>query len=81
MRFEFIPEQHGRKVNERNSYFFWGLVPTKVIDVSEKCPEGIVAIRDNTTFLDGLFEIPFLGLWTFRSSTYYCAAEAEGDTQ
>ena len=79
MRFEFADEPHGRKVNDRKSYFFWGLAPTKVVDVSEQCPEGIVAIRDNMTFLDGLFQIPFLGIWCFRSSTYYCRAEAEGD--
>ena len=81
MRFEFMPEAHGRKVNERKSYFLWGLAPTKVVDVSEKCPEGIVAIRDNMSFLDGLFGTPFLGIWTFRSSTYYCRAEAGGGLQ
>ncbi len=69
MRFELEQAPPAQEVQVRNQYFFWGLVPTRVIDVLERCPSGVVALREETTFLDGLFEIPFLGIWTFRSTT------------
>lgn len=77
MRFELEQAPPAREVQVRNQYFFWGLVPTRVIDARERCPSGVVALREETTFLDGLFEIPFLGIWTFRSTTYYCRAAAQ----
>ena len=63
------------KVVERNSYFFWGLVPNKRIDVSEKCPGGVVAIHEQTTGFDVAINILTLDIWTPRTTTYYCAAE------
>jgi len=77
MRFELEQVPGARRVQDRHSYFFWGLVPTKVIDVREKCPSGAAAVRENTSFLDGLLGLPFLGIWSFRSTTYFCLAEAK----
>ncbi len=54
MRFTVGDEAVASTVQERKSFFFWGLVPTRRIDVRDKCPAGAVAIREQTTFVDGL---------------------------
>ncbi len=59
---------------ERKSYFFWGLTPHRTIDIREKCPQGALAVMEETTFLDGLGDLVTLGIWAPRSSTYYCRA-------
>jgi hypothetical protein len=63
-------------VTERHSYFFWGLVPTAHVDVLEKCPAGVVAIREAPGETGALAWVPTLGLWSSRSTTYFCRAEA-----
>jgi hypothetical protein len=63
----------GDVVFERKHFFFWGLAPTKNVDVLEHCPGGAVAIRENTTFVDGLCNFVTLGIWAPRSSWYHCA--------
>jgi hypothetical protein len=80
MHFELEQQPHARKVNERKSYFLSGLFPTRVVDVRGKCPSGIVALREETTFLDGLFSLLTLSIWSPRSTTYYCHAE-EGSSR
>lgn len=70
MRFDLAHEPAGAVVTKTNSYFFWGLLPTVRIDVLEKCPHGAVAIVDGTEGAHAWF--PTLGLWTRRSTTYYC---------
>ena len=44
-------------VEERKYYFVFALLPTRTIDVQEKCPGGIVSIFEETTFTDGLTPI------------------------
>ena len=70
MRFDLAKESPGVVVNETNSYFFWGLVPTVRVDVLEKCPYGAVAIVDGAPGRRIWF--PTFGLWSQRSTTYYC---------
>ena len=60
-------------VEERKSFFFWGLTPTKTIDVRTHCPNGALAISEETTFVDGLFNFITLGIWAPRTSYYHCA--------
>lgn len=72
MRFELTDTDHETVIRERKSYFFWGLYPTHEIDVSERCPTGAAAIREQTSFTDGLITFAFLGIWQLRSSWYYC---------
>lgn len=69
MRFELVNEPAGTVVTETRSYFFWGLAPTVRVDVLEKCPYGTVTIVDGTP---GHVRFPTLGLWSRRSTTYYC---------
>jgi hypothetical protein len=70
MRFELAKEPVGAVVNENKSYFFWGLVPTVRVDVLDKCPYGATAIVDGAP--GGRIWFPTLGLWSRRSTTYYC---------
>ena len=72
MRFELTNVPAERVVQEHKSFFLWGLVPTRVVDVTEKCPGGAAAVMEETSFLDGLADSFTLGIYTPRSSTYYC---------
>lgn len=72
MRFEVSSEPHRNVVYDRKSFFLWGLAPTQRVDVSEHCPHGVAAIREETRFSDGFFNLITLGVWVPRSSWYYC---------
>ncbi len=72
MRFELVAEPAGAVVTEAKSFFFWGLVPTARVDVLEKCPYGAVAVVDGSEPAGMRVGLPTLGLWSRRSTTYYC---------
>ena len=74
MRFELANEPTAQTVTERKSYYLWGLTPTEVVDVRQRCPYGAAAVKERTTFVDGLLGALALGIWSPRSSTYYCRA-------
>lgn len=76
MRFELQPSPQGEIVREHKSFWFWGLTPMRTIDVQQKCPNGVVAIKEETTFRDGLCDAVTLGIWSPRSSYYYCRPPA-----
>ena len=75
MRFEVGDGQVGKVVHERKAFFVYGLAPTRKVDVSEFCPAGAVAVSEEITFVDGLLGGVTLGIYTPRSSTFYCAVE------
>ena len=75
LRFGIGNEPESKIVHERNSFFFWGLTPIHVNDASKHCPNGVVAIKEQTTFGDGLADFFTLGIWSLRSTWYYCAPE------
>jgi hypothetical protein len=75
MRFDVGSGRVSEVVYERKSFYLGGLAPTRKIDVSSHCPNGAVAIKEQTTFVDGLLNVLTLSIWTPRSSWYYCAAE------
>jgi len=72
MRFELDRANHDRRVYERKSFFLWGLAPTCRVDVGRRCPYGAAAISERTTFTDGLLGVATLGIWSPRSTWYYC---------
>jgi Bor protein len=72
MRFELVNEPAAHVVAEHKSYFLWGLAPTVDVNVLDKCPNGAAAIWERTTFADGLMSLPTLGIWSPRSTKYYC---------
>lgn len=81
MRFQVTDAPHQNVVYDRKAYFLWGLAPTRKVDVLQHCPNGVTAIREQTTFVDGIFSLFTLGLYEPRSSWYYCRAEAAGGVQ
>lgn len=81
MRFQVSDTPHDKVVYDRKAYFLWGLAPTKKVDVLTHCPAGVTAIREQTTFVDGLCSLFTLGLYEPRSSWYYCRAEAAEGVQ
>lgn len=74
IRFDLARGPVGAEVTERRSYFFWGLVPTARTDVLEVCPAGAVAIRQSPGETGALAWVPTLGLWSSRTTTYFCRA-------
>ncbi len=80
MQFDLARERTGSTLVEQHSYFLWGLVPTAKIDVLKKCPLGAVAIEEGTPAAAHLSSLFTLGLWSRRSTTYYCRADAEPPT-
>lgn len=76
MRFEVGDGPVGDVVHDRKTFWLAGLTPTKYVDVMDYCPNGAVAVGEETTFLDGFFTVLTLSIYTPRSSTYYCAADA-----
>jgi Bor protein len=77
MRFEVGEGPVGKVVHDRKSFFIAGLVTTQHVDVAQFCPNGAVAISEETTFVDGLFSFFTLSIYTPRSSTYHCAADGQ----
>jgi hypothetical protein len=76
LRFEITSEKHDTVVFDRKSFFLWGLTPRREVQVTDHCPHGAAAIREQTTFADGLLAAITLGLWVPRSSWYYCLGES-----
>jgi len=75
MKFEIENSQHEKIVEDTNWFFLAGLFPTREIDVSLKCPRGVAAIREQTTFGDGVIGFISLSIVSPRSVWYYCLAE------
>jgi hypothetical protein len=74
MRFEVGDGPAGDVVHDRKTFFLGGLITTQTVDVSQYCPNGAVAIREETTFVDGLLNFITLSIYSPRSSYYHCAA-------
>lgn len=77
MRFELGDGPEGKVVHDRKTFWLAGLVNTKHVDVSQFCPNGAVAVSEETTFVDGLLSLVTLSIYTPRSSYYHCAAEVQ----
>jgi Bor protein len=74
MRFEVEgpPRSDNQRVHQRKAFFLWGLAPTREIDAQRICPQGVQAIVEETTFGDGFFSLITLGIYSPRTSVYYC---------
>lgn len=73
LRFEIVDAPHTRIVHHQKSFFFAGLLPRqKRVDVSRFCPHGVSRVREQTTSDDAVIGMATLGVWTPRSSWYYC---------
>jgi hypothetical protein len=74
MNFEVEQAKPGgvEKIHDRKAFFLGGLVPTRNVDAREHCPNGVQSIREETTFGDGLLSLITIGIYSPRSSDYYC---------
>ena len=81
MRFDIKDGTAAPSVEERNYYFLFGLVPTRTIDAGKKCPNGVAAIFEETTFVDGLIDFFTLSLVSGRTTTYHCLAAPVGEAR
>jgi len=75
MTFEIATAKEARPVSSRKSFWFWGLTPTQEVDLQAICPTGVAAIEEETTFADGLLSFVTLGIYSPRTSLYYCRAD------
>lgn len=62
---------------ERKAFFLWGLTPTRRVDLRAHCPAGVAAIREETNVADGLLSLITIGIYSPRTSEYYCLEEAQ----
>jgi hypothetical protein len=73
MRFEIVNAPHAKVVRHQKTFLFAGLLPRqRRVDVSHFCPHGVSQVREQTTSDDALIGAFTLGIWTPRSSWYYC---------
>ncbi len=73
MRFEIVDAPHSKIVHHRKSFYVAGLFPRlNRVDVSQYCPHGVSRVREQTTDDDAIIGVATLGIWTPRSSWYYC---------
>ncbi|MGP8153586.1 MAG: Bor/Iss family lipoprotein [Smithella sp.] len=72
LRFDIESEQHATVVEDTNWFFLFGWFPTREVDVAQKCPHGAAAIKEQTTFGDGLIGVITIDIVTPRSVWYYC---------
>ena len=75
MIFEISDLPQEDEIKENKSFFFWSLTPDMTINVLEKCPHGVAAISEETTFDNGLAGFITLGIWAPRETTYHCIRE------
>ncbi len=80
MHFELVDTDHEKIVENRKSYYFWGLTPLKEVDVLQSCPAGAAAIREERRVSDYLLSLLTLGVWSLRTSWYYCLPEIPEDS-
>jgi len=76
MRFDVSSDATPQAISKTNHYYLFGLVPSKKVDLAEYCPGGTAAVVEETTFLNGLCRAVTLGIWSPRTSRYYCHAGA-----
>lgn len=61
-------------VEERQPFFLLGLVGENEIDLARQCPRGIASIEEKFTFLDAVFSLASVGIYTPRTVAVRCAA-------
>jgi Bor protein len=60
---------------ERKSYWVSGLFPTVEVDARAKCPNGVAALREETSGVDFLIGLFTLTIYTPRTSEYFCRSQ------
>ena len=68
----FDGREDKRPIEETHHFFLFGLAGSPRVDAVEYCKSGLARIHEEITFLNGLFTVLTLGIYTPRSSTIYC---------
>lgn len=75
-----LTQQGERKISshatyeKRQSFFFWGLVGNKYIDVKEICgTRDVKQMQTQFTFVDGLLSVITLGIYQPRTAKVWCS--------
>lgn len=66
----------GAKKEERGTYFLYGLVGDKTLNLSELCPEGVSSFKDYFSAVDGILSCVTCGIYTPKSIEVECAGSA-----
>jgi hypothetical protein len=73
IRFDVTHEPvSGAPIEDRKAFYWWGTYPELRIDMRTICPNGVKRIEEMTTFTDGVFNAITLGIYTPRTSLYWC---------
>jgi len=72
MRFQVSHSAATAPVEDRKTFLFWSLYPTQVVQVNQICPDGVSQIVEETRFSDVMLALVTLGIYTPRTSWYYC---------
>ena len=75
IRFDVSPNPSPIPITERKSYYLFGLTPTRHIDLATHCPKGTAAVVEETTVGDRILGLITLGIYTPRTTHYYCVVE------
>ena len=67
-------------VVDRKTFWLFAMFPLRDVDVRAFCPEGVSAIEEKTTFSDGLFSSLTLGIYSPRTSYYFCRLPRAAET-
>lgn len=77
LRIEVADAPTGPVVEDRHDYWLWGGFPSDVrVDLHDVCPAGTVAIEESVRPRDAAFTLLTLTIWSPRTATYHCRAEA-----
>lgn len=62
----------GSRHEESASFFLWGLVGDKRVDLDSICPQGVARWQNQATFLDGFLAVVTLGIYSPRTVVVEC---------
>ncbi len=75
VRYTTNQEIGGSHHEEGASFFLWGLVGEKNVNLDTICPQGVARWYNQATFLDGFLSIITLGIYVPRTIVVECAGQ------
>ena len=74
VRYTYGKNPDGAHHEEGATFFLWGLVGEKMLNLDTICPQGVARWQNQATFLDGFLSVITLGIYEPRTITVECAA-------
>jgi hypothetical protein len=72
VRFQTDLAPGGAKFEEKGSFFLWGLIGEKEVNLKKMCPAGPARWQNQQTFVDGLIGAVTLGIYIPRTINVEC---------